>query len=62
MTDGSPRVNDSEIMRTQTETAKIILLEIDDLKKKVSMIEPLGSWWVLFLSFIGASLAIWIWI
>ena len=43
MTDGSQRANDSEIVRTLTETTKMILFEIDDLKDKLSTRKPLGS-------------------
>ena len=57
MTDGSRSANDSEIVRTLTETSKMILLEIDDLKKKLSMKKP-GMLDVLFLSFVGSYLAL----
>ena len=58
MTDGSRSANDSEIVRTLTETTKMILLEIDDLKDKLSTKKPLGSLEVLFLSFVGSFFAV----
>ena len=60
MTDGSRSANDSEIVRTLTETTKMILLEIDDLKEKLSTQKPLDWSSVLGLSFLGSFCAVWL--
>ena len=60
MTDGSRSENDSEIIATLTETTKLILFEIDDLKEQLSKKRSVGGLDVLLLCFAASFAAVYL--